>query len=471
MSTTANGDLKRPASPGTMPGAGSSPASLYWIAGIAALGGLLFGYDTGVISGALLFIRTEFNLSPTLQGIVAGIALVGAAAGAAVAGGLSDRFGRRSVILVTGLVFIVGALTSALAPTLSILLAGRLIVGVGIGVASMLTPLYLAETAPARSRGALVSLNQLAITCGILVSYLVGYVFAAGGLWRWMMALGAVPGAILAIGMIVLPETPRWLAGHGRLEEAKAVLRRLRGTSDVEGEFSELRTDLSREGRLPGWQELLNPTVRGPLIIGVGLAIFQQITGINTVIYFAPTIFQAAGLSSASSAILATAGVGVVNVAMTVVAIRLIDSVGRRALLLTGLVGMALCLVLLGLGFTIESSSTALGWLTTLSVAAYVGFFAIGLGPVFWLLISEIFPLYVRGRGMGVATIANWSFNLLVTVSFLELINVLGRPGTFFLYALLTVAAFGFTRILVRETKGRSLEDIEGDLRPVEVRP
>jgi MFS transporter, SP family, galactose:H+ symporter len=454
MSTTANGDLKRPASPGTMPGAGSSPSSLYWIAGIAALGGLLFGYDTGVISGALLFIRTEFNLSPTLQGIVAGFALVGAAAGAAVAGGLSDRFGRRSVILVTGLVFIVGALTSALAPTLSILLAGRLIVGVGIGVASMLTPLYLAETAPARSRGALVSLNQLAITCGILVSYLVGYVFAAGGLWRWMMALGAVPGAILAIGMIVLPETPRWLAGHGRLKEAKAVLRRLRGTSDVEGEFSELRTDLSREGRLPGWQELLNPTVRGPLIIGVGLA-----------------IFQAAGLSSASSAILATAGVGVVNVAMTVVAIRLIDSVGRRALLLTGLVGMALCLVLLGLGFTVESSSAALGWLTTLSVAAYVGFFAIGLGPVFWLLISEIFPLYVRGRGMGVATIANWSFNLLVTVSFLELINVLGRPGTFFLYALLTVAAFGFTRILVRETKGRSLEDIEGDLRPVEVRP
>jgi MFS transporter, SP family, galactose:H+ symporter len=471
MSTTANGDRSRPSSRGTAPGPQSAGASIYLIAGIAALGGLLFGYDTGVISGALLFIRTDFGLSPALQGLVAGIALVGAAGGAAVAGGLSDRFGRRLVILATGLVFIAGALISALAPSLSILLVGRVIVGVGIGVASMLTPLYLAETAPARSRGALVSLNQLAITCGILVSYLIGYAFAAGGLWRWMMALGAVPGAILAIGMLVLPETPRWLAGHGRLEEAKAVLRRLRGTGDIEAEFSELRTDLRREGRLPGWQELLSPTVRTPLIIGVGLAIFQQVTGINTVIYFAPTIFQSAGLSSASSAILATAGVGVVNVAMTVVAIRLIDSVGRRTLLLTGLVGMALCLVLLGLGFAFESTSSALGWLTTLSVAAYVGFFAIGLGPVFWLLIAEIFPLYVRGRGMGVATIANWSFNLLVTVSFLELINVLGRSGTFFLYAALTVAAYVFTRTLVRETKGRTLEAIESDLRPAAVRP
>ena len=182
-------------------------------------------------------------------------------------------------------------------------------------------------------------------------------------------------------------------------------------------------------------------------------------------IYFAPTIFQAAGLSSASAAILATAGVGVVNVVMTLVAIRLIDSVGRRTLLLIGLFGMAACLLLLGLGFAIGGASGALGWITALSLAAYVGFFAIGLGPVFWLLISEIFPLYLRGRAMGIATIANWGFNLLVTVTFLELINILGRPGTFLLYAILTVAAFIFTRALVPETKGRSLEQIEADLR------
>jgi sugar porter (SP) family MFS transporter len=319
--------------------------------------------------------------------------------------------------------------------------------------------------APARNRGALVSLNQFAITCGILVSYLVGYLFAQAGQWRWMLALGALPGAILATGMLVLPETPRWLAGHGHMAEAGAVLRRLRGaTSEAEAELTELRTDLRREGQLASWRELLNPVVRGPLIIGVGLAIFQQITGINTVIYFAPVIFQAAGISSASSAILATAGVGVVNVLMTVVAIQLIDKVGRRALLLFGLLGMAVCLVLLGLGFAIGGSSATLGWLTALSLGAYVGFFAIGLGPVFWLLISEIFPLYVRGRGMGVATIANWGSNLLVTVTFLELIVVLGRPGTFFLYAAMTAVAYIFTWSQVMETKGLSLEAIEAEL-------
>jgi sugar porter (SP) family MFS transporter len=435
------------------------------LVGIAALGGLLFGYDTGVISGALLFIRTDFDLSPTMQGVVAGIALVGAAGGAAFAGSLSDRFGRRMVLLATGLVFVVGAVIAALAPGISVLLAGRVTVGIGIGFASMLTPLYLAEMAPAESRGALVSLNQLAITCGILVSYIVGFLFAQEGQWRWMLALGALPGAILSAGMLVLPETPRWLAGHGHVGEAEAVLRRLRGAmSNIEGELADLRTDLRRQGRLAGWGELLNPLVRTPLVIGVGLAIFQQITGINTVIYFAPVIFQAAGISSASSAILATAGVGVVNVAMTVVAIRLIDKVGRRALLLCGLLGMTVCLLLLGLGFAIGGSSAALGWVTAFSLAAYVGFFAIGLGPVFWLLIAEIFPLYIRGRGMGIATIANWTSNLLVTVTFLELIVVLGRPGTFFFYAALTAVAYGFTWFQVTETKGLSLEAIEADL-------
>jgi len=433
------------------------------LVGIAALGGLLFGYDTGVISGALLFIRTEFNLTPTMQGLVAGIALIGAVLGATFAGNLSDRFGRRKVLVGTGLVFIVGAIVAALAPGTVILLLGRIILGIGIGFASMLTPLYLAEMSPAERRGALVSLNQLAITSGILVSYVVGYLFAQTGQWRWMLALGALPGAALAGGMLLLPETPRWLAGHGHMDQARAVLRQLRG-SEAEAEVNELRTDLRRQGRLASWSELLNPVVRGPLVVGVGLAIFQQITGINTVIYFAPTIFQAAGVSSASSAILATAGVGVVNVVMTVVAIQLIDRVGRRSLLLSGLLGMTVCLVLLGLGFALGSSSPSLGWLTALSLAAYVGFFAIGLGPVFWLLIAEIFPLYIRGRGMGVATIANWGSNLLVTVSFLELIVVVGRPGTFFLFGGLAALAYAFTWSEVNETKGLSLEVIEANL-------
>ncbi len=432
----------------------------------AALGGLLFGYDTGVISSALLFIRSVFHLSTAGQSFVAGIVLIGAVLGAIVAGSLSDRFGRRPVILITALAFVIGALLSAAAGAVETLLVGRLLIGIAIGVASMLTPLYLAEIAPAASRGAVTSLNQLCITLGILVSYLVGYAFADTPQgWRWMLGLGAVPGAILAAGMLVLPESPRWLAGHNRMPQAEAVLRRLRGSAEeVAAELASLRTDLLREGgRLVPWSALLAPRLRPALIIGVGLAMFQQITGINTVIYFAPQIFQAAGLSSASVSILATAGVGAVNVALTLVSIWLIDRAGRRALLLWSLGGMAVTLLILAGGFAFGASG-ATAWITVLSVAAYVAFFAVGLGPVFWLLIAEIFPLAVRGRAMSLATISNWGFNLLVTITFLGLIDLCGRTGTFLLYAALTLVAVAFTAALVPETKGRSLEEIEDAL-------
>jgi sugar porter (SP) family MFS transporter len=436
------------------------------IATIAALGGLLFGYDTGVISSALLFIRQVFHLSTGGQSIVAGMVLVGAVIGASVAGSLSDHFGRRRVILVTALVFVAGALISAIAGSVAVLLIGRLLIGVAIGVASMLTPLYLAEISPAASRGAVTSLNQLCITLGILVSYLVGYAFSGGpGGWRWMLGLGAVPGAVLAAGMLVLPESPRWLAGHGRLPQAEAVLHRLRGAgADVAGELAALRTDLRREGgRLVPWSALLAPRLRPALVVGIGLAMFQQITGINTVIYFAPQIIQAAGLSSASVSILATAGVGAVNVLLTLVSIWLVDRAGRRPLLLWSLGGMAASLLVLAGGFA-AGASGPLAWITVLSLAAYVAFFAVGLGPVFWLLIAEIFPLAVRGRAMSLAAISNWGFNLVVTVTFLGLVNLCGRSGTFLVYAVLTLVALAFTARLVPETKGRSLEEIEDEL-------
>jgi SP family galactose:H+ symporter-like MFS transporter len=437
----------------------------YLIAAVAALGGLLFGYDTGVISGALLFIRQELSLSPTLQGIVVAIAPAGAAVGGAMAGSVSDHVGRRRVILGAGLLFIAGALLSAVAQDVSILLIGRFLVGLAIGVASMLTPLYLAEISPAGARGAIVSLNQLCITCGILVSYLVGFALAsASGGWRWMLALGAVPGIILSAGMLVLPESPRWLAGHGRASEADAVLHSLRGNDDTSFELRALLSDVAQEVRTPtSGRELFSPRLRRPLIVGIGLAMFQQITGINTVIYFAPTIFQSAGLSSAATSILATAGVGVVNVIMTVASIRLIDKLGRRQLLFWSLGGMAVTLFVLSGAFH-EGVSSQLGWVAVASVAAYVGFFAIGLGPVFWLLIAEIFPLALRGRAMSLATVANWGFNLIVSATFLNLVGVFGSAGAFLVYAILTLVALAFVTLMVPETKGRTLEQIEAEL-------
>jgi SP family galactose:H+ symporter-like MFS transporter len=437
----------------------------YLVAAIASLGGLLFGYDTGVISGALLFIRDEFHLSPTMQDVLTGAVLVGATIAAAFAGALSDHFGRKKMIVMVAALFGAGALLSAFAGSLWVLLTARAVVGAAIGVASMLTPLYLAEMAPADKRGAIVSLNQFCITFGILLSYVVD--FGLAGVtdgWRWMLGLGVVPGIVLGVGMLFLPESPRWLAAHGRTQDAAQALKAMRQGQDISQELGELRQDvLRREAKGSIWSMLREQHLRKPLIIGLGLAAFQQVTGINTVIYFAPTIFQSAGFESASASILATAGVGVVNVVMTVIAIRLMDRAGRRPLLLAGLAVMAVSLVALAIAFFSGQSQT-LGYVTVAALAVYVGGFAIGLGPVFWLLISEIFPLGVRGRAMSMATVTNWGSNLIVTLVFLDLIRLLGSGGTFLMFAVLTVAAFAFTYGRVPETKGRSLEQIEAEL-------
>ncbi len=433
------------------------------VAAIASLGGLLFGYDTGVISGALLFIKRDFALSPTLQGLTAGVVLAGATLGAAFGGTLSDRYGRKAVLVAVAALFSLGAALSGLAPSFGVLLGARALVGLAVGIASMLTPLYLAELAPAAQRGAVVSLNQFCITFGILASYLVDYALAevTNG-WRWMLGIGAVPGLVLGIGMLLLPESPRWLLGQDHDAAAAAALRRLRGDqADVEGELAALRRDLRAEGTAArGWSRLLHRGARRPLVIGVGLAVFQQVTGINTVIYYAPIIFQQAGLPSASASIAASAGLGVVNVLATVLAIRLLDRRGRRVLLLTGLAIMGAALLVLAAAF-LRGPSPTLGFVTAGALTAYIAGFAIGLGPVFWLLIAEVFPLAVRGRGMSIATVANWGANVAVTLVFLDLVRLLGSGGTFLLLAALTAAAFGFAWIFVPETRGRTLEQIE----------
>ena len=340
-------------------------------------------------------------------------------------------------------------------------MVGRAIVGLGIGLACTTVPVYISEVSPANARGWQVSLFQLAITIGILAAYLVDYGFAESAAWRWMLGLAAVPGAILGLGMLFLPESPRWLAERGDVQGAHVVLARIRGTADVQAELDEICTSLQQAPERGRWSDLLIAAVRPALIIGIGLAIFQQVTGINTVIYYAPTIIQSAGISSAAGAILATAGIGLVNVIMTIVSMWLIDRAGRRPLLLTGIAGMIVTLAVLGLAFRLMAANATLAWVAVVTLMAYVAFFAISLGPIFWLLISEIYPLKIRGLAEGTAAGANWIFNLLVSITFLTLVEILGPSWTFWLYGLLAVAAWLFSYYLVPETKGRTLEEIE----------
>jgi SP family galactose:H+ symporter-like MFS transporter len=436
---------------------------LYVAALISALGGMLFGYDTGVISGAILFIKGQFALSSTMEELVVSSVLVGAVVGVAFGGTLADNIGRRKVIILAAVIFILGSIIAALAQAIAWLVAGRVVVGIAIGLASFTSPLYISEVSPASRRGSLVSLNQLAITVGIVLSYLVDFALAGIQGWRWMFGLAIIPAAILGMGMFFMPDSPRWLMKHDESDKARDVLRRIRGYSNVDDEMKEIQESLGKQSS--HWSELFNPLVKPAMVIGISLAIFQQVTGINTVIYYAPTIFQFAGFKSASSAILATMGVGIVNVLMTAVAIGLIDRVGRRPLLLTGLIGMAIGLGLLGFAFMLPGQQSILGLIAAGSLMLYVASFAIGLGPVFWLLISEIYPLKIRGLAMSVATEANWGSNLIIALTFLTLIQLLGETGTFWLYGLVSILAWLFAYFLVPETKGRSLEEIEAHWR------
>ncbi len=427
----------------------------------AALGGLLFGYDTGVISGALIFIKREFGLTTASEEIVVSGVLLGATIGAIVGGKAADFFGRRKVLLVTAAIFGIGALASAMAPSPAILIVSRVVLGLAIGLASTNVPVYLSEVAPSHARGWVVSLFQLAVTVGIVVAYLTDYVFASVEGWRWMLGLAVAPALVFGTGMFFLPETPRWLIRGGQHEVAHRVLIRIRKHADVHAEIEEIKASLVQQTESGRWGDLLSRHVRPALIVGLGLAIFQQITGINTVIYYAPKILQAAGFNSASGAILATAGVGVVNVGMTIIAMFLVDRAGRRPLLLVGIAGMIVTLAMLGLSFRISDQSVQLAWIAVICLMGYVASFAISLGPIFWLMIAEIYPLKIRGLAEGMAATFNWGSNLAVSLTFLTLLEKLGASSTFLLYAFASVASWFFAYYLVPETKGRTLEEIE----------
>ncbi|GHO89117.1 sugar porter family MFS transporter [Dictyobacter formicarum] len=433
--------------------------SVYFITSVAALGGLLFGYDTGVISGAQLFLVKTFSLSPQQQELAVSAVLIGAIIGALVAGKVNDAIGRKKTLLSLAVIFTIGALLTAISPNYTLFLIFRAIVGIGIGAAASVVPVYISEMSPFQMRGKLVTFNQLAITIGIAVSYWVDLAFARAGMgWPPMFATAAIPGLLLFFGMLMSPETPRWYAARGRWDNARGVLERIEG-ADPDFELMEIHTSLSVEQKQGRIRDLFAPGIRMALVVGVGLAVFQQFVGINTVIYYAPTIFQSAGVASASSAILATSVVGVVNVLATIAALLLLDKAGRRVLLITGCIGMIIGLTLLGAVFATGVAHA--GTMTLLALMVYIISFAISMGPVFWLMSAEVFPTNVRGAGASVCSFANWLSNFIVSVTFLSLIGALGTARTFWLYAVIGVLALIFCWRLVPETKGKTLEQIE----------
>jgi sugar porter (SP) family MFS transporter len=436
------------------------------VSAIAAIGGLLFGYDTGVISGALLFIKDDLHAGTSAQQWVVSSLLLGAILGAVASGYLADRISRRYTKVVSGSVYVIGALGCAFAVNVPMLIGFRFVLGLSVGTASFVAPLYIAEVAPPRLRGGLVSFNQLAITTGILISYLVN--FALKGVeynWRWMLGVAIIPGAALAIGMLTVPHTPRWLMEKDREDQARGVLEELRAgdeRADVDGEIEDIK-EAARNEQSSKFGDLFGGRLRPLLWVGLGLAVFQQFVGINTVIYYAPTILSDTGLTKSAS-ITQTVFVGVTNVVFTIVAVLLLDRVGRRKLLLTGTVGLTVALAVLGIYFSSNTLQQQAGWVALAALLVYIASFAIGLGPVFWLMISEIYPTGIRSKAMAAATVGNWAANFLVAVTFLSLGQAITRQGTFFLYTGLGVLAFLFFLSRVPETSNRSLEEIQQEL-------
>ena len=433
---------------------------------VAATGGLLFGFDTGVISGALPFLKQYWNLSDSNIEWITTTVLIGAVIGALSSGRLSDLLGRKKMIIVNAVIFIIGAVGCAFASRVNMLIAMRIVIGFAIGITSYVVPMYISELSPTRYRGALVTLNQLMITIGILVSYISDYALsndAKPESWRWMFLVGFFPALILLVGMFFLPESPRWLIGKGRWEEGGKILARIEELQFVDKTLAELKEDSNRkvENTKP-WREVFRPWLRAPLIITVGIFFFQQFSGVNTIIYYSPIIFKMAGVVSNTHSILPAIIIGVVNVLACFVSVLLLDRVGRRRLYMIGICGMIPSLALLGACFHFkEQLGASLPLFAIVSIVCYIVFIAISLAPLGWLLISEIFPLNVRGVGMSIGSLAHWGFNAVIAFTFLKLVNTLGADFTFWFYSFVCVGGLVWGYYYIPETKGKPLEEIE----------
>ncbi|MBF6548274.1 sugar porter family MFS transporter [Nocardia brasiliensis] len=448
--------------PGRKSALGTNVHFLYFF---GALGGILFGYDLGVISGVLLFIKDAWELSSVTKGVIGGCLAAGAIIGAAAAGRLTDRLGRRRTIMIAAAVFGLGALGCAAAPNVTVLVIARFVTGIAVGCSSATVPTYLSELAPTRARGALSTLNQLMIVSGILLAYIVDWMLSGSGNWRLMFGVAVIPAVALFAGMTVLPETPRWLVKAGREEEARAVLAGTHRCTEIDAELDNIRRvnqlDVAQRGRL---RDLWAPWARPALLVALILAVGQQFSGVNAVNLYAPTMFTDLGFGNSTS-LLAAIVLGAVKVAFTAWVIFVVDRWGRKPLLLLGNVCMAVSLFLLGVVVLTVDDNTVTGLTTLILLNVYLAGYELGWGAVVWVMMAEIFPLRVRGVGMGVGSVVLWSSTFAITFLFPVMNDHLGLAKSAWCFAGVSVVMFLLVQRFVPETNGRSLEEIELELR------
>ncbi len=430
---------------------------LYFICLIATMGGLMFGFDVAIISGAVPFIQPYFGWNELQLGWGVSSLLVGAMIGAFGSGVLSDKYGRKSVLIVIALFFAVSCAFTALATSSVIFVTARVFGGLAVGAASVLSPMYVAEVAPPKNRGMLVAIYQLAIVLGILCSYTINYgLHNIDNNWRWMFATGIIPSVLFFTGLFFIPESPRWLYKAGRVTESLKVLTRIGGEKLAKVEIQEISDSLKGDLSSVSLKELLKPSARKVMLIGLILAVLVQVSGINTIVDYAPKILLAAGVEI-NNALLQTSLVGLINFIFTFVAILFIDRIGRRTLYLIGSMGMVITLIMLAISFYLKME----GIFTLICILLFIAFFASCIGPVFWTLVSEIFPNRIRGKALAFASFTQWIFNFLVVLLFPHFLASFGGAKTFLFLAIMSFMQWLFTWLYVPETKGKSLEEIE----------
>jgi sugar porter (SP) family MFS transporter len=439
-------------------------AFLWKVSLIAGLGGILYGFDMGIIAAAVIFVRHTFSLSTQMEEVVVSVVLAGSMLGAVTGGVLADRAGRRAILLWGGLLFIVGSVLAPLAPNVFAVISARALLGIAIGFTSVTAPVYVSELAPPQSRGMLIGLYQFALTIGIALADLVGYWLANDHAWRMMFGLGAVPALLFLLLVLTVPESPRWLVAHGRSKEAESILRSYTDESGTALLLEDIRTSLLVKAERH-WAALWTPTVRRALVIAVGFTVLQQVTGINTIIYYGPQIFSLAGIGTDKDAIFATLLVAVVNVLATIIALVLVDRVGRKPLLYWGVAGMTLSLFVLAYAFHNQATlGSSMGMIATACLMVYITCFAFSMGPIAWIIVAEVFPLRLRARGVAAATLGSGASNLLVSLTFLSLIKSAGNTLTFCIYGLFCILTLFFVRYVMPETKGCELESISAEV-------